>query len=221
MSYFEELMPAFRKGAKIRRRSWPENRFISQDGAEDGHAYGVSRDSLNAEDWEYVKEPVDWDYVIKNQCNCRFSNKMEDLDDGRIGTLRKFFTSGNPFLDKDFTSWKYCRPLRRDEFVFYEDKDKDVELKDGTTVELSENENVEIDPSKIDTEFKEIAEKLITCYDDGDEIVLHFPAKYMRENLSKLQIETILKKAISFAHTELVKELGKFYYKLTKDKKEA
>ena len=81
MAYLEELLPEFRKGAKIRRKTWNKNEFIymkkctlfnEEDLELDGTEMDIW-DTFIANDWELVKDPEpDWDYIIKNKCLCWF-----------------------------------------------------------------------------------------------------------------------------------------------------
>lgn len=95
MAYLEELLPEFRKGAKIRLNSWPEDKYIYQKDGEikenRGGCFYFGYNYMNCDGWELYQEPIDWDYIIKNKCLCWF------WDDGRK-----------------------CRPVRRDEVTFYE-----------------------------------------------------------------------------------------------------
>lgn len=125
MSYLEELLPEFRKGAKIRRREWPENLCIS---LRNSCGLNIPYQDVEANDWEFVKdqepEPIDWDYIIKNKCLCWF------WDEGKerhiMSFLKSIVTKEEPkFFDKYGVMWDNCRPVRRDEVTFYEDR-KDV-----------------------------------------------------------------------------------------------
>lgn len=76
MSYLEELLPEFRKGAKIRRKNWPENLCISLRGS---CGINIAFYDVNADDWEKVPDnPIDWDYIIKNKCLCWFWDHSEE-----------------------------------------------------------------------------------------------------------------------------------------------
>ena len=72
-------------------------------------------------EWEFYQEPVDWDYIIKNKCLCWFW--CDDNDDKYLGTIR--FINKNdelPFMNWERGYAKNCRPVRRDEVTFYEDR---------------------------------------------------------------------------------------------------
>lgn len=129
MSYLEELLPEFRKGAKIRRKNWPENLCISLRGS---CGINIAFYDVNADDWEKVPDnPIDWDYIIKNKCLCWF------WDDGKeermtMRYLSRVYNSNDvkePFISNHpvcgYLSFQHCRPVRRDEINFYEDKKDD------------------------------------------------------------------------------------------------
>lgn len=73
MAYLEELLPEFRKGAKIRRKHWASNAFIQNIDDDD-----IDIKDLYRDDWELYQEPIDWDYIIKNKCLCWFWCKDEE-----------------------------------------------------------------------------------------------------------------------------------------------
>lgn len=118
-------MPEFRKGAKIRMDCWPKGQYIC---LKDGDI--VDEDELNRisnwffnGNWELYQEPIDWDYIIKNKCLCLF------WDEGKERQVRNFLKDvRNPnckhplFYDPNGINWDCCRPVRRDEVTFYEDK---------------------------------------------------------------------------------------------------
>lgn len=115
MSYLEELLPKFRKGAKIRRKDWDNQSY-----------YYYEKNFIWNQDIELVsfdsKDVMadDWDYIIKNKCLCEFW----DNDNGRtLGLLREFIAADNLFCMLLGGSWNYCRPVCRDEVAFYEDKE--------------------------------------------------------------------------------------------------
>lgn len=128
MAYLEELLPEFRKGAKIRKKSWDKRDYsYYKDGRiydQNNQAmYSFSAKALSYDGWEFYKEPEpDWDYIIKNKCLCWF---WDDDKCKYIGYLQQL-------LDKKFcgligfnlVSMKNCRPVRKDEVTFYEDKEK-------------------------------------------------------------------------------------------------
>ena len=133
MSYLEELLPEFRKGAKIRRKSWDNKRYIHLKNHnccdEDDFPYDLNNKSLIADDWELYQEPIDWDYIIKNKCLCWFWD-AGDEETKKVGILAYYDYDNNQFRrygsDNYTATWfDHCRPVLRDEVTFYEDK-KDV-----------------------------------------------------------------------------------------------
>lgn len=121
MSYLEELLPEFRKGAKIRRKNWPENLCISLRGS---CGINIAFYDVNADDWEKVPDnPIDWDYIIKNKCLCWFSD--EDIEEPNFADRLLAIVeneSGVKYMTKGKVTFVYCRPVRKDEVSFYKDK---------------------------------------------------------------------------------------------------
>lgn len=129
MSYLEELLPEFRKGAKIRKKTWDKGTYIylNEDtgypqGA--GIVYTFSFKDLVTDYWELYQDPIDWDYIIKNKCLCWFFDDNENIETKRIATFlyKKPRPSNKCFIDIAGYNWKQCRPVRRDEVTFYEDR---------------------------------------------------------------------------------------------------
>lgn len=125
MSYLEELLPEFRKGAKIRRKYWGDYDFVEISDFEKGLIF--TNKELEASDWEFYQEPIDWNYIIENRCLCWFWD--DDLNWAICGILGKiekgaeyefimFDDAGNR------SSYKNCRPVHKDEVTFYEDVEK-------------------------------------------------------------------------------------------------
>ena len=115
MAYLEELLPEFRKGAKIRRKCW----VCGIEGVCKDENYSFNAYDVDADDWEVVPDkPIDWDYIIKNKCLCRFSNG------GNSANIFGYLQEHNHklFIDIKLNQWENCRPVRRDEVTFYEDK---------------------------------------------------------------------------------------------------
>lgn len=133
MSYLEELLPEFRKGAKIRQPNWDNGEYIYL--GENGIVYDERNkpfDFTNEElfsEWELYQEPEpDWDSIIKNKCLCWFWDKREDYK--IAGILEKYFNLNNisrfiANIYEEEAGFRYCRPVRRDEVTFYEDKKDD------------------------------------------------------------------------------------------------
>ena len=128
MSYLEELLPEFRKGAKIRCKGWGNDTYIEMNEStgviinNKGRKYIFSYEDFTHSCWELFREPEpDWDYIIKNKCLCWFWN---DNENGKyLGTIR--FINKNdelPFVNWERGCAKNCRPVRKDEVTFYEDR---------------------------------------------------------------------------------------------------
>lgn len=127
MAYLEELLPNFRKGEKIRLKSWGEDtyvRFFTNEGViinNHDKLQVLYTDELMSNEWEIYVEPIDWDLVIKNKCLCWF------WDDGELHVISKLVcfdsSSKYKFTDERSHDWENCRPVRKDEVTFYEDKE--------------------------------------------------------------------------------------------------
>lgn len=116
---FEEVLPAFQAGKKIRRKDWEPHRYICLKDEDSLLIYHILKN-----DWEIIEEPEpDWEYIIKNKCLCWFWDDSEKYGKySRLVKLRekKFVTSNeNGFC----IMFKNCRPVRRDEVTFYEDRE--------------------------------------------------------------------------------------------------
>lgn len=126
MSYLEELLPEFRKGAKIRRRCWkPECFLFIRDGLifdQEDCVYTSYATSILEDDWELYKDPEpDWQYIIDHKCLCWFWR--QDVNFKLISVLREI--TNNLFIDTLGNCWENCRPVRKDEVTFYEDRKDD------------------------------------------------------------------------------------------------
>lgn len=124
MSYLEELLPEFRKGAKIRCSDWIDDFYIQKDGQtvidHNNRTFHIHAEDTLSDQWEFYKEPEpDWDYIIKNKCLCWFWNR--DEEDKYIDMLKAFDEYGG-FISINDDSCNHCRPVRRDEVTFYEDR---------------------------------------------------------------------------------------------------
>lgn len=124
MSYLEELFPEFRRGAKIRCDYWDKGQYIQLK--EDGYIYDDKGDRIEvstlilfSNSWEFYQEPIDWNYIIKNKCLCWFWEEYSEYS--IIGTLSEINNDGDFKMEKGLCYSK-CRPIRRDEITFYEDK---------------------------------------------------------------------------------------------------
>ena len=120
MAYLEELLPEFRKGAKIRKKDWEKEHYLYYECEdiwnEDNELVSFSGEDLICNSWQLYQEPIDWDYIIKNKCLCLFWND----DETAIGILKCKCSDG--FLTNYGGIWNNCRPVRKDEVTFYEDK---------------------------------------------------------------------------------------------------
>lgn len=132
MAHLEELLPNFRKGAKIRKKYWDKNQYLyfKDDNIMTNNDVCVSLNGLDfAADWEFYNEPaIDWNYIIKNKCLCWFWD--DDDTDGVMAILVSVYKdSSYRYYCRDLvgcgSSRKHCRPVRRDEVSFYEDKKDD------------------------------------------------------------------------------------------------
>ena len=122
MSYLEELLPEFRKGAKIRRKDWDKDFYIyMRDGfiyTKRGGLFKFEYEEFNTKDWEFYQKPIDWDYIIKNKCLCYFWGGL-----GKIKYLNYLQAKEeHTFRDELGSCWDNCCPVRRDEVTFYEDR---------------------------------------------------------------------------------------------------
>ena len=127
MSYLEELLPEFKKGAKIRRKDWRDGKYIKLSGVyakdEYGDVYFIEPNEITADDWELYEEPIDWQYIIDHKCLCWFG---EDSKQDKLAQNLNSVDSNSPFMfvDSRNVAYKHCRPVRKDEVTFYEDKEK-------------------------------------------------------------------------------------------------
>lgn len=129
MSYLEELLPEFRKGAKIRLSTWDKEKYIFYTGSDvhDNNDKTVKIDGyqLYTYEWELYQEPIDYDYIIDHKCLCWFWD--DDDTDGVTAILVSVYKdSSYRYYCQDLagcgSSRKNCRPVRRDEVTFYEDR---------------------------------------------------------------------------------------------------
>ena len=84
MSYLEELLPEFRKGAKIRCNNWEKDKYIQKKGSlvatDNDFLCSLSVSDIFSNRWELYKNPEpEWDYVIKNKCLCWFWDNDEEV----------------------------------------------------------------------------------------------------------------------------------------------
>ena len=133
----EELLPELRNGAKIRLQHWGNNEYIHLDENgivcnERNKPFNFVNSEIFSNVWElYQESQFDWDYIIKNKCLCWFWDDKEE-ENKHIGILKELkkyetykfsiITPDNYVNDVSFTN---CRPVRKDEVTFYEDKKDD------------------------------------------------------------------------------------------------
>lgn len=129
MSYLEELLPEFRKGAKIRSSMWSKKAYIHlKDGKildESGLPYTILAIAFHINDWELYQEPIDWQYIIDHRCLCWFwDDKFNWAMCGTLGKIEKRTEYGFIMFDDagNRNPYKHCRPVRRDEVTFYENE---------------------------------------------------------------------------------------------------
>lgn len=132
MSHLEEVLSEFRKGAKIRATHWDKNSYIEIKNGDIVDCKGTDVGDLPFykvmdNDWEFYREPEpDWDYIIKNKCLCWFW--CEGEEERRIAGLLADYDSYNSQFGRykgknvAVTYFDHCRPVRRDEVTFYEDR---------------------------------------------------------------------------------------------------
>ena len=129
MSYLEELLPEFRKGAKIRMKEWNKSFYCEMRNGkvynQDGHKIKkFSHEALFENVWEFYSESIDWQYIIDNKCLCFFWDHK--IEYGRYSFLNNVHKENSyPYEDSYIDTWIHCRPVRRDEVTFYEDKKDD------------------------------------------------------------------------------------------------
>ena len=131
MSYLEELLPEFRKGAKIRSSMWSKKAYIHlKDGKildESGLPYTILAIAFHINDWELYQEPIDWDYIIKNKCLCWFWDHSEERK--KTGLLARLISQDEYRFEKGWYNgepsipYMNCRPVRKDEVTFYDERD--------------------------------------------------------------------------------------------------
>lgn len=134
MSYLEELLPEFRKGAKIRSSMWSKKAFIHlKDGKildETGLPYTIPAIVFHINDWEFYQEPIDWDCIIKKKCLCWFWDEW--FGAACIGILGEIYKGcdlkyvlrdKNEIKNGNQSQFRNCRPVCKDEVTFYEDKE--------------------------------------------------------------------------------------------------
>lgn len=129
MSYLEELLPEFRKGAKIRCNNWEKDKYIQKKGSlvatDNDFLCSLSISDIFSNRWELYQEPIDWQYIIDHKCLCWFYDA--DESNKRAGILKIISENINVLYWNNYDQqWFNCRPVRRDEVNFYEDRKDDI-----------------------------------------------------------------------------------------------
>lgn len=127
MSYLEELLPEFRKGAKIRHKHWEEDSYIILKNGKirinnnNNEKYDFCEFDFITDGWELYQEPIDWDYIIRNKCLCWFWDDADSLEESSYGYLIRRNEHTKCFCDGK--KWYYhCRPVCKDELNLYEER---------------------------------------------------------------------------------------------------
>lgn len=127
MARLEEVLSEFRKGAKIRATHWDKNSYIEIKNGEIVDCKGTDVGDLPFykvmdNDWEFYREPEpDWQYIVNNKYLCWFWNNT-----GKTKYLNYLQAKEeHTFRDELGSCWDNCRPVRKNEINFYEDR-KDV-----------------------------------------------------------------------------------------------
>lgn len=128
MSYLEELLPEFRKGAKIRCLNWEKDKYIQKKGGlvatDNDFLCSLSVSDIFSNRWELHQDPEpDWQYIIDHKCLCFFWDSKEcSARSSCLKNVRYYDKDTVQYIDANDTYWLNCCPVRRDEVTFYEDK---------------------------------------------------------------------------------------------------
>lgn len=113
---YNDLMKARKSKGKKNETAYAKDEY--------GDVYFIEPNEITADDWELYEEPIDWQYIIDHKCPCWFWDY--DFSYKVMRFLRNIEIDLNrPFLDENHSYWKNCRPVRRDEVTFYEDRKDD------------------------------------------------------------------------------------------------
>ena len=128
MSYLEELLPEFRKGAKIKCKGWDEDSYIEMNKSvgvivnNKDRIYTFSYEDFAHSHWELYKEPEpDWDYESMIGCVGWFWDN--DDEEKSLGVLTEYAPARKfPFFkgNNDNTYYNF-RPAKKSELKFWED----------------------------------------------------------------------------------------------------
>lgn len=128
---FEEVLPALRDGKEIRRASW-ENKdcVIIIDYLKNSYPHSLYLIDIFADDWEVFEEPEpDWEYIIKHKCLCWFwDSNFNWAMCGTLGQIEKGVEYEFTMFDEagNRSAFKHCRPVRKEEVTFYEDRNENT-----------------------------------------------------------------------------------------------
>lgn len=86
MAYLEELLPEFRKGAKIRCSDWEKDKYIQKKGGlvatDNDFLCSLSVSDIFSNRWELHQDPEpDWQYIIDHKCLCFFGTVKNVLQE--------------------------------------------------------------------------------------------------------------------------------------------
>lgn len=87
-----------------------------------GEEYDLGTDDL-FDIWELYQEPIDWDYIIDHKCLCWFWDDC--YEEHKSGGILTCCENGKYWQEREDTAWDNCRPVRKDEVTFYEDKNNE------------------------------------------------------------------------------------------------
>ena len=90
---------------------------------ETGLPYTIPAIVFHINDWELYQEPIDWGYIIKNKCLCWFWDDC--YEEHKSGGILTCCENGKYWQEGEDAAWDNCRPVRKDEVTFYEDKNNE------------------------------------------------------------------------------------------------
>lgn len=133
MATLFDLKDEILKGAKIRVPYWDAGDYITYKSVgckfvtENGEDYDIETEILFSNEWELYQEPVDWERIINDRCLCwLWDDNFKWAICGTLANVEK--GSEYRFIMSDDagnrSSYKHCRPVRRDEISFYDEKEK-------------------------------------------------------------------------------------------------
>ena len=106
MSYLEELLPEFKKGAKIRRKDWRDGKYIKLSGVyakdEYGDVYFIEPNEITADDWELYEEPMGREITKKRRLKLAEMEEKNKIWE-ELAKPEDFDALGIFFDDHDFS----------------------------------------------------------------------------------------------------------------------